>query len=135
MANNSNKADRLLKKQIFSLNRHLPRERKSLKELLEEDRPHVVGADGSRHRFKNAELKRISEIIPANKHHLLKLPIYLEIESQTSGSRISGRLELEIVCHILGLENCGKEMYVYRADLRIIRRELPTTTQYIFLVR
>jgi uncharacterized protein (UPF0216 family) len=135
MTNNSDKVDRLLKKQIFSLNRHLPRRRKSLKELLKEDRPHVVGADGSRHRFKKAELKRISEIIPANKQHLLKLPIYMEIDSQTSGARISGRLELEAVCHILDLENCGGEMYIYRPDMRILRRELPTTTQYIFLVR
>ena len=135
MTNNSNKADRLLKKQIFSLNRHLPRQRKSLNELLEEDRPHVVGADGTRHRFKRDELKRISEIIPKNQHHRLKLPIYLEIESQTSGSRISGRLELKVICNILDQECRGSEIYIYRAEMKILRRELPTTTQYIFLVR
>lgn len=135
MTNHSNQADRLLKKQILSLNRHLPKQRKNLKELLEEDRPHVVGVDGSRHRFKSSEIKKIAEIIPAEEHHLLKLPIYLEIESQASGSRISGRLELKVVCHILKLENCGNEKYIYRPDLKMLRKELPTTTQYIFLVR
>jgi uncharacterized protein (UPF0216 family) len=135
MNNNPDRSDRLLKKQIFNLNRHLPRQRKNLKLLLEEDKPHVVGADGTRHRFKRDELKRISKIIPPSQYHLLKLPIYLEIESETSGTRISGKLELKIICNILGVEDCLNEMYIYRPDLRIIRRELPTTTQYIFLVR
>ncbi|MEN6592593.1 MAG: DUF61 family protein, partial [Methanobacterium sp.] len=75
------------------------------------------------------------EIIPEKEHGRLKLPIYLEIESDTSGTRVAGGPELEIICSVLGLEDCGREMYIYRPDLRIIRRELPTTTQYIFLVR
>lgn len=135
MTNHPDRADRLLKKQIISLNRHLPRQRKSLKELLEEDRPHVVGADGTRHRFKTAELQRIAKIIPKEEHNLLKLPIYLEIESQTSGAKISGKQELKIVREILGVEDGRSEMYIYRPDVKTIRKELPTATQYIFLVR
>ena len=135
MTQNSDKSDRLLKKQIFSLNRHLPRHRKNLQELLLEDKPHVLGGDGTRHRFKRNELQRISLIIPEKDHGRLKLPIYLEIESQTSGARVAGELELKIICNILQLENCSKEIYIYKPDLRIIRKELPTTTQYIFLVR
>lgn len=135
MTPNPDQADRLLKKQIFSLNRHLPKKRKNLKELLREDKPHVIGADWTRHRFKRDELRRIAEIIPEKEHGRLKLPIYLEIESDTPGTRVAGGPELEIICSVLGLEDCGREMYIYRPDLRIIRRELPTTTQYIFLVR
>ena len=59
------KSDKLLKKQIFSLNRHIPRQRKNLEDLLQEERPHVVGADGSRHRFKRSELKDLSNLIPS----------------------------------------------------------------------
>ncbi len=135
MTNNSDPADRLLKKQIFNLNRHLPRQRKNLKELLEEDKPHVIGADGTRHRFKRNELEKIAKIISKKDYTRLKLPIYLEIESQPSGVRVTGKLVLKIFCEILDLEDCGIEMYIYRPDLRIIRKELPTTTQYIFLVR
>jgi uncharacterized protein (UPF0216 family) len=135
MTNHSHKADRLLKKQILSLNRHLPRQRKSLKELLKEDKPHVIGVDGTRQRFKTYEIKKIAEIIPPEEHHLLKLPIYLEIESQTSGTHISGKLELKVVCHILNLKDCHSEKYIYRPEMRLLRKELPTTTQYIFLVR
>jgi len=76
-----NRGDRLVKKQILSLNKHLPRQRKFLDELLQEERPHVVGADGTRHRFKKDELKKLSEILDKSEHHLLKLPIYIEIDS------------------------------------------------------
>ena len=60
-----------------------------------EERPHVLGADGTRHRFKKDELKKLSEIFGETEHHLLKLPIYIEIDSNASGSRISGRLETQ----------------------------------------
>jgi uncharacterized protein len=131
----SDQADRLIKKQIFNLNRHLPGRRKTLAELLTEERPHVLGADGTRHRFKWKELERLSKILSSEDHKKLKLPIYLEVESVSSGARIAGPLETRIICSILELENCSHEVFIYRPDLKTIRKELPTTTQYIFLVR
>jgi uncharacterized protein len=130
-----NRGDRLVKKQILSLNKHIPRQRKSLDILLIEERPHVVGADGTRQRFKKDELKKISEILDKSEYRILKLPIYIEIDSNASGSRISGLLENKVVCKVLNLENCGNESYLYRHDIKMLRKELPTTTQYIFLVR
>jgi uncharacterized protein (UPF0216 family) len=129
------RSDKLLKKQIFSLNRHIPRQRKNLGDLLQEERPHVVGADGNRHRFKRAELKELSNIISVKDHEKLKLPIYIEIESMTSGARISGNLETKIVSLILGKEDETHEMFIYRPEIQILRKKLPTTTQYMFLVR
>ena len=130
-----NQDDRLLKKQIMVLNRHIPRRRKTLKELLEEDRPHVLGTDGSRHRFKKNELNKIASLIPKTSQAQLKLPLYIEISSEMSGSRIKGKLECMLVCEILGKNDCGEEIYIYRGDVRVVRRELPTTSQYIFLVK
>jgi uncharacterized protein (UPF0216 family) len=129
------RADSILKKQVVSLNRHLPRRRKSLAELLEEERPHVMGADGTRHRFRNAELKKIADIIDKEDYKKLKLPIYIEIESMTSGARIAGRLESTIVCKILDIDPCKRELFIYRPQIKELRNEFPTTTQYIFLVR
>jgi uncharacterized protein len=130
-----NRGDRLVKKQILSLNKHLPRKRKFLNELLLEERPHVLGSDGSRHRFKKDELEKLSEIIGKSQLHLLKLPIYIEIDSKASGSRISGMLETDIVCNLLEINDCKNEIYIYKPDLKKLRSILPTTTQYIFLVR
>ena len=130
-----NRGDRLVKKQILSLNRHLPRKRKFLDELLKEEKPHVVGADGIRHRFKKNELERIKEILGESELHLLKLPIYIEMDSNASGSKISGRLENKVISKILDIPEWSNETYIYRQDVKQLRKELPTTTQYIFLVR
>ena len=129
------RAGNILKKQVISLNRHLPRRRKTLAELLEEERPHVIGADGTRHRFRSTELKKIADIIDKNEYKNLKLPIYIEIESTTSGARIAGRLETEVVCNILNLDPCKRELFIYRPEIKVLRSEFPTATQYIFLVR
>lgn len=128
-------SDNLLKKQVISLNRHLPRRRKNLAELLKEERPHVTGADGTRHRFKSDELKKIASIIKGDDRKKLKLPIYIEIESMTSGARIAGNLESAIICKILNIDPCKRELFIYRPQIKELRSELPTTTQYIFLVR
>lgn len=135
MRPNFNRGDRLVKKQILSLNKHLPRQRKFLDELLHEEKPHVLGSDGTRHRFKKDELKKLSKILEENEHHLLKLPIYIEIDSNASGSRISGKLETKVICSVLEIEECSYEIYLYRKDIKMLRKEFPTTTQYIFLVR
>lgn len=128
-------SDKLLKKQVMSLNRHIPRKRKTLAELLEEDKPHVIGADGTRHRFKNVELKKIADLIDKSEYKNLKLPIYIEIESDTSGARIEGRLEKEIVCKTLDMGSCKGELFIYRPEIKSLRLQFPTATQYIFLVR
>jgi len=128
-------SDNILKKQVISLNRHLPRRRKTLEELLREERPHVLGADGTRHRFKNAELKKIASMIDKKDYKKLKLPIYIEIESLTSGARIAGDLESTIICKILNIDPCKRELFIYRPQIKELRIKFPTTTQYIFLVR
>lgn len=135
MRKDYNREKRLLKKQILSLNRHLPSRRKNLKELLKEDKPHVLGTDGSRHRFKKNELKKISSMIPEESWERLKLPVYIEIDSDASGSRLVGKLECSLICQILEKDDSGEEIYIYRPDIKVVRQELPTTTQYIFLVR
>jgi uncharacterized protein (UPF0216 family) len=57
------------------------------------------------------------------------------MDSNAAGSRISGRFENKIICGVFNIENCPNETYLYKPDIKILRKELPTTTQYIFLVR
>ena len=130
-----NQKERLLKKQIMVLNRHLPRRRKTLKELLGEDKPHVLGTDGSRHRFKKNELENIASLIPEESWEKLKLPLYIEISSEMSGSRIKGNVECRVVCQILEKDDCSEEIYIYRGEVKVVRSKLPTTSQYIFLIK
>ncbi|MDI6842670.1 DUF61 family protein [Methanothermobacter wolfeii] len=129
------RSDRLLKKEIFNLNRHLPSRRKTLSELLNEDRPHVTGADGTRHRFKIAELEELAGMLTDDEIKRLRLPIYIEIDSETSGARIAGATEVRVVSEVLGRDDEGDEIYIYRPEIRVLRARFPTVTQYIFLVR
>lgn len=131
----SDRTDNLVKKQVLSLNKHLPRRRKNLAELMEEEKPHVIGADGTRHRFRNAEIKKIASLLDKRDYKNLKLPIYIEIDSTSSASRIAGSLETKLVCKILNLDPCKSELFIYRPDIKELRKEFPTATQYIFLVR
>ena len=102
MRQTPDRSDRLLKKQILSLNRHIPRQRKAVSELITEDKPHVMSADGSRHRFKRKELEMIVSLLSDSEQDILKLPIYIEMDTMASGARVSGKLETRILCKILG---------------------------------
>ncbi|MBU4534372.1 MAG: DUF61 family protein [Euryarchaeota archaeon] len=133
--NEDDRSHRLLKKQILILNRHLPKRRKTLHLLLAEDKPHVVGSDGTRHRFKKDEINLLNKILNESEAKKLKLPVYVEIQSVNSGAKISGRLETEIVCKILNIEECSDPLFIYRDDLKNLRKLLPSTTQYIFLLK
>lgn len=136
MRQDPNRSDRLLKKQILSLNRHIPRQRKTLSELITEDKPHVMGVDGSRHRFKRNELELVVSMLNDSEQDILKLPIYIEMDTMASGARVAGKLETRIFCKILERKECQRdEIFIYRPDMKLIRQKLPTVTQYMFLVR
>jgi uncharacterized protein (UPF0216 family) len=135
MTKNFKHADRLVKKQIVSLNQHIPHVKKTLSELLNEERPHVQGEDGARHRFHKAELNKLAKIIPRSEHNLLKLPIYIEFDATSSGALITGKQDCAVIEEILSVECENNEIFIYRPYIRILRKELPTATQYIFLNR
>ncbi len=122
---------------IQTLNRHLPKKRAALKQLLQEDKPGIENQDGSIHSFDKKELKRLASIVPEWEQDKLRLPIYLEMSSsmERGSIRISGRSECAVINEILGKEKPEKSvnsMIIYYPHLLKIRKELPTTTQYMF---
>jgi uncharacterized protein (UPF0216 family) len=128
---------------LQTLNRHLPKKRKTLKELLTEDKPGIKSLDGSTHFFDKNELKKIASIIPEWEHDKLRLPVYLEMSSsmERGAIRISGRLDCRIMNSILHEgekpEKRTEErdsLTIYYPHLAEIRRELPTTTQFMFTI-
>jgi hypothetical protein len=122
---------------IRNLNTHLPTKRASLLALLREERPRVIGKDGSSHRFKKEELRQIARIVPARHHDRVKLPIYIEFvpECGRGTAKICGYLHCDIVQSILGrVPEKTDALIIYRPDISRLRRELPTTTQYAFFM-
>ena len=132
--------DKVLAKAVQALNKHLPVERKTLSTLLSEDKPAVQGRDNSVYRIKREELQKIANLIPKEDYEKLKLPIYIELTSEYGRgiARVHGRLECEIVKRILGKKGGENkdvdEFFIHREDMRKLRRELQTATQYAFFM-
>jgi hypothetical protein len=127
--------DRVLAKTVRSLNKHLAMERKTLLELLSEDKPAVRCRDNSTYRIKREELEKIGGIIPEETHGKLRLPIYIELTPDYGRgmARIHGKLDCEVVREILEKKKEETdEIFIYREEVRELRRKLPTATQYAF---
>jgi uncharacterized protein (UPF0216 family) len=127
--------DRILKFELNKLNVHLPKRRISLKEALESTRPKVATRDGSVHRFKREELDFLAGVVPEVDWGRLQLPILIALDPKfgRGAARITGAAEVMAISQILGKKSTGEELLIYRPDVAIIRRKLPTTTQYIFM--
>ncbi len=131
---------RISLKFIQTLNRHLPAKRKTLRELLLEERPSVKNQDGTTHFFDKKELGKLASIIPESEHGTLRLPLYLEMSSsmERGNIRISGRLECKIIKKILDFPEKNFEIkdsiIIHYPHLMKIRKELSTTTQFMFTV-
>jgi uncharacterized protein (UPF0216 family) len=127
--------DRILKFELNKLNVHLPKRRISLKEALESIRPQVATRDGSVHRFKREELDFLAGFVPEVDWGRLQLPILIALDPKfgRGAARITGGAEVMVICQILGKKSTGGELLIYRPDVAMIRRKLPTTTQYLFM--
>ncbi len=131
---------RVFAKLVRSLNDHLPVERKALGELLREEKPRVVCRDGSTHRIRKEELEAIERIVGSRwgkEAERLKLPILIEMAPDygRSAAKIRGRVYCDILQAILGEDRkTTDEMVIFRPDIRRLRRELPSATQYAFLI-
>ncbi len=142
MFKEDNFGKRISIKFLQTLNRHLPKKRKTLKELLLEDKPSIKSMDGSTHYFDKKELKKIASMIPEWEHDKLRLPVYLEMSSSMERGtiKISGKLECRIINSILHEGEKPEKrsveerdsMTIYYPHLPKIRKELSTTTQFMF---
>ncbi|MCD6189808.1 MAG: hypothetical protein DRP38_02950 [Thermotogae bacterium] len=132
------KEDELIQKELSRLNFHLPKSRKSLKTLLEEDEPKVQLRDGQFHFFKRKELKYLSTLLDNDEYKSLYLPIVLEITPTWHGYfRVRGKTAVKVIEKILGtydpLEE-KNEVTLPRYLIPEIRKKLPTATTYAFII-
>jgi uncharacterized protein (UPF0216 family) len=128
---------RILSKQVQALNRHLAKSRTDLKSLLKDEKPKIIQRDGNEHDFKREELSKLADILPQHLHKRLRLPIYIELSSDKYGSgtgRVSGELECRVARKVLGKEGEGSELFIYMPEIKLLRKELPTTTDYMFTI-
>ncbi|MEM2225761.1 MAG: DUF61 family protein [Candidatus Bathyarchaeia archaeon] len=127
-----------LRRELRILSSHLPKERKSLRQLLGEERPHVICNDGTAHHFKRRELEYLASILGAEEVGRLLLPILIELTPSSSEASIAlgSGAELKVVRHILGMEPTVRDerIILYRPQVAALRRALRTSTQYYLAV-
>ncbi len=127
-----------LQRELRLVNLHLPYKKRSLAELLQEDFPHIILRDGSAHYFKRRELELLASITPKRLWRELYLPILLEVSPEYGEGAVvvKGRIESMVVSKILELDwNNESTIIIYRPQVAILRRKLPTTTQYVFSLK
>ena len=132
--------DRMLQEcltgELRLLNAYLPRQQKSLSDLLAEEYPHVVCHDGSAHLFKRNELEYLASLIDPDEQAALLLPILIRVSSGQGEMAIicRGEVEEKVISKILDMPITPrqKRITIYKRQLGILRQRLKTTTQYIF---
>lgn len=127
-----------LKGEFRVLNAHLPRKQRSLTELLKERHPHVICNDGNAHFFKRKELDYLSQMLDKQEQDSLLLPLIIEVSPDQNGVTIRSKkgIEAKIFSKVLGMSVvCKQDMItIGRSQLRIVRKALRTTTQYVFFL-
>lgn len=124
----------IFSKFIQTLNRHLPARRKTLSRLLREEKPAVMGKDGTLHAISRGELELLSTKIPEHEWNAIKLPVIIEMTPDlgNSAARIRGRIECRIVRELIGVKKGNNSMILYFPEILELRKKLPTATQYGF---
>jgi len=69
--------DKVLQDELKRLNTHLPKNRKTIQELLREDSPSVTTLGGGKLALKKDELETFSQELPEDLRNRIKLPIVL----------------------------------------------------------
>ena len=126
--------DALLGREIRKLNTHLPKHRRTLKELLRDEDPTLPTVDGSTIVLRKEETQELAQIVPPEYHDSLKLPIIIlrRMELGRSLYTVSGdKVEEFTVKKILGKTTDDyhtmylddKTLYLYRPDVsELLRR-------------
>jgi uncharacterized protein (UPF0216 family) len=125
-----------LKHELKVVNAHLPAEQKPLSDLLREEYPHVVCKDGTSHLFRRKELEYLAGLLDAEEQKALRLPLLIEVGAGSGEMAVlcPGEVAAKVIARVLDMTVEPKQgrITIYRPQLAVIRRQLRTTTQYIF---
>lgn len=69
--------DTMLREEIRRLNAHLPKSRRTIRELLGEETPSVTTVDGGRIVMKRSELEELAASLPEEARDKVRLPLVL----------------------------------------------------------
>jgi len=77
----------MLREEVRKLNQHMPKERKSLRTLLNERTPSVETQDGGSTIMRKKDLQRLAEVVPPSLHEKIRPPIIVQRRFDLGSSR------------------------------------------------
>ncbi|MDD3985354.1 MAG: hypothetical protein PHY59_05615 [Methanobacterium sp.] len=80
--------------------------------------------------LKKINLEEIYEILSGSKYPILKLSIYIEIDSNDSIIEYLVNSKTKLYVNILKMKECVIKKYVIHKDIKLLRKELSITIQY-----
>ena len=124
----------LLAEELRIANKHLPVQRRSLKELLSMEYPHVVLRDGSIHFFRKRELLELAKYVTDTEAERLMLPIVVVMRPDLGEGTavIQDEVGAIVVARILGIEP-RSPLYIYRPHVARLRELFDTVVQVAIL--
>ena len=128
------KVSRILAREIERINDHLPRESRTLRELLEMKEPKVLTRAGDELIMDRKELEMLASMVPAHCHDKLRLPIVI-LRMMEMGEGVymicGGDLEAQVIAEVLGpnaVYYYDGKAFLYKPYIAILRSKLRTTT-------
>lgn len=131
--------EKMIERDIDTLNDHLPESRHPLSELLETDSPHFRTRDSNVSVFRKDELEELAAEVPSRFHDDVRLPIVLlrRLDYGVGIYTIAGnKVELFMIFRIIGyvdlewenIENWKPVEKLAKPQVQVLRRKLPSTT-------
>ena len=135
----SSPIERIIERDIETINDDLPRTRPSLKALLELDTPEYQTKTGKMSTFKHEEIERLANEVPSKFHDDVKLPIIIlrRLDLGRGIYSVTGsKPELFLIWKTVGQVDLEWEKLaewkpkdrMYRPQVQLLRRKLPSTT-------
>jgi uncharacterized protein (UPF0216 family) len=131
--------EKMIERDIDTLNDHLPESRLPLSELVEEESPKYRTRDGQYSVFRKEEITELAAEVPARFHQDILLPIVL-LRRLDYGRGIytisGGKTESFTIHRVLGYVDLEWNDYgkwkpiekLARPQVQLLRRKLPSTT-------
>lgn len=121
--------DALIAREVRRLNDHLPKQRKSLKDLLDKKDDTMIDAvDGTKLLLRRTELEAVSVIVPVEYHERLRIPFIILRRMELGKSIftvVGNQLEAFTIRKILGrTDDSFHEVYRHQEQLFLYRPEV-----------
>jgi uncharacterized protein (UPF0216 family) len=131
--------EKMIERDIDTLNDHLPEARHPLSELVESESPKFKTRDGQFSEFRKEELQKLAKDVPSRFHDDILLPIVLlrRLDYGHGIYTVAGsKVELFLIHRILGyVDLAWNELASWqpverlaRPQVQLLRRKLPSTT-------